>query len=62
LIGYGQKTTMKRILLSLWKVKGKIALENRLGFKAQIEDLRLKCDILGRDPKNKSTGRSHQDA
>jgi hypothetical protein len=35
----------------------KIAFGNSLGFKAQIEDLRLKCCILEENPKNKSSGR-----
>jgi hypothetical protein len=39
---------------------GKIALGNRLGFQAQIEDLRLKCGILREDFKNKISGRNTQ--
>ena len=31
-------------------------LWNSLGFQAQSEDLRLECCILGKNPKNKSTG------
>jgi hypothetical protein len=51
-------TTVQKILLTSWVVKRKIAFENSPGFQAQIDDLRLKCGILGENPKNKSTGRN----
>jgi hypothetical protein len=35
-----------------------MAFGNSLGFQVQIEDLRLKCCILGENPKNKSSGRN----
>ncbi len=44
---------MKTILLTLWIVKGEIALRNRRGFQAQIENLRLKCGIHEGKSKNK---------
>ena len=39
------------------KIKRNFAFGNSLGFQVQIDDLRLKCCILGEDSKNKSTGR-----
>jgi len=52
LIDYPQETTIKKILLTSWIVKGEIALGNKLGFQAQIEDLRLKCGIHEGKSKN----------
>ena len=34
-------------------VKGEIALVNTLVFKAQIEDLRLKCGVIEKNPKTR---------
>jgi hypothetical protein len=42
------------------KVKDKIAFGNGLRFQAQIEDLRLKSCILGRNSKNNVIGRTFQ--
>ena len=39
-------------------VKGEFNFGNRLGFQAQIDDLPLKCCILGQKPKNLTSGRS----
>jgi len=39
---------------------GKIAFGNGLGFKARMEDLRLKWRILGKNSKNNISGRSEQ--
>jgi hypothetical protein len=58
LIGNGWQTTIQKILLSLWAVKRKIGCGNSLGFQAQINDFRLKWCILGKNPKNKITGRT----
>jgi len=43
-----------KILLSSKPVKRKNAVENSLAFQAQIEDLRLKWCILGKNSKNNS--------
>jgi len=51
------ETTIRKILLSSWVVKRKIAYGNDPAFHVQIEDLRLKWGILGEDSKNKSSGR-----
>jgi hypothetical protein len=48
----------QKILLTSWVVKEKIAFGNSLGFQARIEDLHLKCGILGDGTKNKTSGRS----
>jgi len=61
LIGYWQEKTIKKILLTSWIVKRKIALEKGLGFQAQIEDLGLKCRIHQENFRNKSTGRKTGD-
>jgi hypothetical protein len=46
------KATTQKILLISWEVKGKIAFENGPDFQAQIGELRLKCCIIGENPKN----------
>jgi len=50
------ETTIRKILLSSWVVKRKIAYGNDPAFQVQIEDLGLKWGILGEDSKNKSSG------
>jgi hypothetical protein len=44
--------------ITLWYFlsRGKFAFANRLSFQAQIEDLDLKCCILGKNPKNNISG------
>jgi hypothetical protein len=47
----GQNSKMQKKFSGIW-------LWNRLGFQAQIEDLRLKWCTHGRNSKNSTTGRS----
>jgi hypothetical protein len=47
---------MQKIPLTRWVVKEKIAFGNGVRFQAQIEDLRLKWCLPGRNSKNKITG------
>jgi len=54
--GLQTETTIKKILLTSWVVKGKIAYGNSLGFQAQIEDLPLKCGTEKENLKNKISG------
>jgi hypothetical protein len=44
------------ILSTSWVVNGKIAFANNLGFLAQIDDLYLKCCILGENSRNTISG------
>ena len=46
----------QKILLTSWVVKGENTFGKRLNFQIQIEDLRLKCRVLGEYPETKSSG------
>jgi hypothetical protein len=56
-LGYVGEQLLRKIPLSSLVVKGEFASGNNLVFQAQIDDLRLKCCILAKNPKNKSSGR-----
>jgi hypothetical protein len=46
----------QEILLCEWIVKEKIVSPKCLCFLAKIDDLHLKCSILGGNPKNRTSG------
>jgi len=52
------ETITKEILLTSWVVKKKIASRKSLDSQAQFEHLRLKCETLEENSKNKTSGRS----
>jgi hypothetical protein len=57
LIGYGQETTVKKILLTSRAVKRKIVASRGFHFQAKVEDLHLKyCILFGETLKTRVQG------